>query len=217
MTLPFSSSIPAEDPLKLDECRCVRVRVLTTIYCLVVRAAVVGHRTCPVATLCALHLTRRLVSPVPYDLHAKTPPATCRVAGRYMLQLLKTDTKPRDIMTRAAFDNAMTIVVATGGSTNAVLHLIAMARAVGLKLSLDDFQRISDRTPFLADLKPSGKCAPRAPSLFSVYRCIRRAVACLCAQEKYMYRRLCGAVTAIHTAALLRAAPAVTRLRRAGT
>ena len=60
-------------------------------------------------------------------------------------------------MTRAAFENAMVVVMALGGSTNAVLHLIAMARAVGVPLTLDDFQAVSDRMPFLADLKPSGK------------------------------------------------------------
>ena len=70
---------------------------------------------------------------------------------------MKHDIKPRDIMTRAAFENAMVIVMALGGSTNAVLHLIAMARACGVPLSLDDFQAASDRTPFIADLKPSGK------------------------------------------------------------
>jgi dihydroxy-acid dehydratase len=81
----------------------------------------------------------------------------CRLAGRYLLDLMKADIKPRDIMTRAAFENAMVVIMATGGSTNAVLHLIAMARAAGLELGLDDFQRVSDRTPFVADLKPSGK------------------------------------------------------------
>ena len=74
-----------------------------------------------------------------------------------MLELLKADIKPRDIMTRAAFENAMVIVMALGGSTNAVLHLLAMARACGVALTLDDFQACSDRTPFIADLKPSGK------------------------------------------------------------
>ncbi|EFJ41260.1 hypothetical protein VOLCADRAFT_77661 [Volvox carteri f. nagariensis] len=100
MTLPYSSSIPAEDLLKKDE---------------------------------------------------------CRMAGRYMLELLKSDLKPRDIMTYKAFENAMVLVMATGGSTNAVLHFIAMARAVGVSLSLDDFQRVSDRVPFICDLKPSGR------------------------------------------------------------
>jgi dihydroxy-acid dehydratase len=83
----------------------------------------------------------------------------CRVAGRYMRQLMRQNILPSEIMSRQAFENAMTMVIATGGSTNAVLHLIAMAHSVGIRLSLDDFQRVSDRTPFLADLKPSGRCA----------------------------------------------------------
>ena len=74
-----------------------------------------------------------------------------------ILNLLEQDIKPRDIMTRTAFENAMVIVMALGGSTNAVLHLIAMARAVNVELDIDDFQAASDRIPFLADLKPSGK------------------------------------------------------------
>jgi dihydroxy-acid dehydratase len=100
MSLPYSASIPAEDPDKKDE---------------------------------------------------------CRRAGEAILELLKADIKPRDIMTRAAFENAMVTVMALGGSTNAVLHLIAMARSVDVDLSIDDFQSVSDRIPFLADLKPSGK------------------------------------------------------------
>ncbi|PKA59438.1 dihydroxy-acid dehydratase [Apostasia shenzhenica] len=100
MTLPYSSSTPAEDPLKLDE---------------------------------------------------------CRLAGKYMMDLLKMDLKPRDIITEKSLRNAMVIVMAIGGSTNAVLHLIAIARSVGLHLTLDDFQKVSDAVPFLADLKPSGK------------------------------------------------------------
>jgi dihydroxy-acid dehydratase len=100
MSLPYSSSIPAEDPLKVGE---------------------------------------------------------CLAAGKAILHLLEKDIKPRDIMTRAAFENAMVIIMATGGSTNAVLHLIAMARAADVALTIDDFQLVSDRIPFIADLKPSGK------------------------------------------------------------
>ena len=100
MSLPFSASIPAEDPDKIDEC----------------------HRS-----------------------------------GAAILNLLEKDLKPRDIMTRAAFENAMVVITALGGSTNAVLHLIAMARSVDVDLTLDDFQKVSDRIPFLADLKPSGR------------------------------------------------------------
>lgn len=100
MTLPYSSSIPAEDPLKLDE---------------------------------------------------------CRQAGKTIKAMLEADLKPRDIMTRPAFENAMVLIMAMGGSTNAVLHLIAIARSVGVDLTLDDFQTCSDRVPFIADLKPSGK------------------------------------------------------------
>src|SRR5580704_12630345 len=100
MSLPYSSSIPAEDPLKLGE---------------------------------------------------------CFASGKAIRTLLERDIKPRDIMTRAAFENAMVTVMALGGSTNAVLHLIAMARACEVPLSIDDFQSVSDRIPFIADLKPSGK------------------------------------------------------------
>jgi dihydroxy-acid dehydratase len=99
MSLPYSSSTPAVDPRKLEE---------------------------------------------------------CFAAGKAIAHLLEHDIKPRDIMTRAAFENAMVVVIALGGSTNAVLHLIAMARSVGVALSIDDFQAVSDRIPFLADLKPSG-------------------------------------------------------------
>ena len=83
--------------------------------------------------------------------------AECLSAGAVIRNLLENDIKPRDIMTRAAFENAMVIIMALGGSTNAVLHLIAMARAVDVPLTVDDFQAVSDRVPFLADLKPSGK------------------------------------------------------------
>jgi dihydroxy-acid dehydratase len=81
----------------------------------------------------------------------------CLRAGAAIRNLLERDIKPRDIMTRQAFENAMVALMATGGSTNAVLHLIAMARAVDVPLTIDDFQEVSNRIPFLADLKPSGK------------------------------------------------------------
>ncbi|XP_021754178.1 dihydroxy-acid dehydratase, chloroplastic-like [Chenopodium quinoa] len=100
MTLPYSSSTPAEDSLKLDE---------------------------------------------------------CRLAGKYILDLLKMNLRPRDIITENSLRNAMVMVMALGGSTNAVLHLIAIARSVGLDLTLNDFQKVSDKIPLLADLKPSGK------------------------------------------------------------
>ena len=77
--------------------------------------------------------------------------------GAAVYQLLEQDIKPRDIMTREAFENAITLVMALGGSTNAVLHLIAMAKAVEVPLTLDDFQEISNKTPYIADLKPSGQ------------------------------------------------------------
>ncbi len=99
MSLPYSSSIPATDPAKLDE---------------------------------------------------------CFAAGAAIRKLLELNITPRDIMTRAAFDNAIAIAMVTGGSTNSVLHLLAMARAVGVDLDIDDFQTVSDRIPYLADLKPSG-------------------------------------------------------------
>jgi dihydroxy-acid dehydratase len=99
MSLPYSSSTPAEDPRKLAE---------------------------------------------------------CFEAGGAVRRLLELDLKPRDIMTRAAFENAMVLAVVLGGSTNAVLHLIAMARSVGVTLTIDDFQSVSNRVPMLADFKPSG-------------------------------------------------------------
>ena len=81
----------------------------------------------------------------------------CRRAGRAIRRLLEADIKPRDIMTRQAFENAMVVITVLGGSTNAVLHLIAMARAARVPLGLEDFQTVSDRVPLLADMKPSGR------------------------------------------------------------
>ncbi len=81
----------------------------------------------------------------------------CSRIGAAINKLLVSDIKPRDIMTREAFENAITLIMALGGSTNAVIHLIAMAKAVDVKLDLNDFQRISNITPFIADLKPSGR------------------------------------------------------------
>lgn len=81
----------------------------------------------------------------------------CLEAGKYLKLLLEKDIKPSDIMTRKAFENALRLIVVLGGSTNAVLHFIAMAKSIGVALTQDDFQKMSDCTPVLADLKPSGK------------------------------------------------------------
>ncbi len=81
----------------------------------------------------------------------------CSELGRAIRNLLVKDIKPRDIMTIKAFENAITLIMALGGSTNAVIHLIAMAKSVNVELSINDFQRISNQTPYIADLKPSGK------------------------------------------------------------
>ena len=132
------------------------------------RADIVAH-ACPGAGACGGMYTANTMAAaiealgmsLPYS--ASTPAVDpgklkeCHDAGRAIHRLLENDIKPRDIMTRAAFENAMAIVMALGGSTNAVLHLTAMARAVGVTLTLEDFQKASDRVPFLADLKPSGK------------------------------------------------------------
>jgi len=83
--------------------------------------------------------------------------AECRAAGAAVHALLEADLRPSDIMTRSAFENAMTLVTVLGGSTNAVLHLLAIAHSVGVELTIDDFQAVSDRTPYLADLRPSGR------------------------------------------------------------
>jgi len=96
--------------------------------------------------------------------YSSTAPATSEkkktetaAIGNAIMLLLERDIKPRDIMTIEAFENAMRVIMVLGGSTNAVMHLIAIAKATGVKLTIDDFQRISDTTPLLADLKPSGK------------------------------------------------------------
>lgn len=103
----------------------------------------------------ALGMSLPYSSSTPADSAEKS--AECIRSGAAIHLLLERDLKPRDIMTRAAFNNAITTLIALGGSTNAVLHLIAMARAVDVPLTIDDFQTISNRTPFLADLKPSGQ------------------------------------------------------------
>lgn len=81
----------------------------------------------------------------------------CLNAGKAIKVLLEKDIKPRDIMTKKAFENAIKVIMVLGGSTNAVLHLVAMAKSVNVDLSIDDFQKVSDTTPVLADFKPSGK------------------------------------------------------------
>src|SRR3954469_12183668 len=83
--------------------------------------------------------------------------AECLAAGKAIKILLEKDIKPSDIMTRKAFENAIVVIMVLGGSTNAVLHMIAMAKSVGVKLTQDDFQTVSNRIPVLADMKPSGK------------------------------------------------------------
>jgi dihydroxy-acid dehydratase len=132
------------------------------------RHSIVRH-SCPGAGACGgMYTANTMASAIealgmslPYS--SSTPADTpqkleeCFQAGAAIRNLLEKDIKPRDIMTRKAFENAMVMVVALGGSTNAVLHLIAMARSVDVPLSLDDFQQISNRVPFLADLKPSGQ------------------------------------------------------------
>ena len=127
------------------------------------------QKACPGAGACGGMYTANTISSaiealgmsLPYS--ASTPAEEvdkleeCVKAGVAVRVLLEKDLKPRDIMTREAFENAMVVVMALGGSTNAVLHLIAMARAVDIPLTIDDFQAVSDRVPYLADLKPSGQ------------------------------------------------------------
>ena len=90
------------------------------------------------------------------DAVSKSKNEDCITAGRAIMNLLEKDLKPSDIMTKEAFENAITVVIALGGSTNAVLHLLAMAHAIGVELHLDDFTKIGKVTPVLADLKPFG-------------------------------------------------------------
>src|SRR5271170_2801786 len=103
----------------------------------------------------AMGMTLPGSSSTPAESQAKIQ--ECLSAGEAIKNLLEKDIKPRDIMTEAAFKNAMVLTMALGGSTNAVLHLIAIAHSVGVKLTIDDFQEISDKIPFIADMKPSGK------------------------------------------------------------
>ena len=87
---------------------------------------------------------------------SKNKELDCIESGKALLNLIKKDIKPRDIMTKKAFENAITVTIALGGSTNAVLHLLAMASAAGVNLKIDDFTKIGKKVPVLADLKPSG-------------------------------------------------------------
>ena len=91
-----------------------------------------------------------------YPADSQEKKVECRAVGAALLNLLERDIKPSDILTRKAFENAITVIVALGGSTNAVMHLIAMAKAADVPLTINDFQAISNRTPLLADMKPSG-------------------------------------------------------------
>lgn len=88
---------------------------------------------------------------------SKEKSADCKAAGGAVLELIRKDIRPKDIMTKKAFENAIVVLTALGGSTNAVLHLLAMAHSIGVKLSIDEFTRMGKKTPVLADLKPSGK------------------------------------------------------------
>lgn len=126
-------------------------------------------RSCPGAGACGGMYTANTMASAIEAIGLSLPysssiPATdqakrdeCRAAGKAMYKLLEKNITPKQIMTRAAFENAMVITVATGGSTNAVLHLIAMARAVGVELSIDDFQKVSNKVPLLCDFRPSGQ------------------------------------------------------------
>lgn len=127
------------------------------------------RRSCPGAGACGgMYTANTMASAIealgmslPYSASAPAEDTAkqdeCVRAGQAIRLLLELDLKPQDIMTRQAFENAMVVVMALGGSTNAVLHLIAMARSLDVPLTLDDFQAVSSRVPYLADLKPSGK------------------------------------------------------------
>jgi dihydroxy-acid dehydratase len=132
------------------------------------RRQAIVKKSCPGAGACGgMYTANTMASAIeamgmslPYSasLPAESPRklAECARVGSAIRRLLEEDIKPRDIMTRQAFENAMVVITALGGSTNAVLHLIAMARSVDVPLTIDDFQRISNRIPLLADMKPSG-------------------------------------------------------------
>ncbi|RMF92013.1 MAG: dihydroxy-acid dehydratase [Nitrospinota bacterium] len=127
------------------------------------------HHACPGAGACGGMYTANTMAAAIETLGLSLPyssssPATseekrreCREVGKAIRLLLEKDIKPRDILTRKAFENAITMVIVLGGSTNAVLHLMAIAKAAGVSLTINDFQEISNRTPYLADLKPSGQ------------------------------------------------------------
>jgi len=131
------------------------------------RRAIVRH-SCPGAGACGgMYTANTMASAIeamgmslPYSATnpAESPEKRdeCLQAGEAVRRLLEKDIKPRDIMTRRAFENALVVISALGGSTNAVLHMIAIARSVDVPLTLDDFQAVSDRVPLLADMKPSG-------------------------------------------------------------
>ncbi|MDA7950560.1 MAG: dihydroxy-acid dehydratase [Pirellulaceae bacterium] len=132
------------------------------------RKSIIQH-SCPGAGACGgMYTANTMASAIealgmslPYSssspAESKEKKEECLFAAKAIRNLLENDIKPKDIMTRAAFENAIVTVIALGGSTNAVLHLIAMAKSVDIPLTIDDFQNVSDRIPMLADLKPSGK------------------------------------------------------------
>ena len=124
---------------------------------------------CPAAGACGGQYTANTMStvmemiglsPMGFNSVPAMDPQKDQIAfdcGAVVMNLLRQGVNPRDILTRPAFENAIAGVAATGGSTNAVLHLLAIAREAGVPLHIDDFQKVSERTPLLADLKPSGR------------------------------------------------------------